>query len=68
MTGAGGAFARILTESGIGKALADTLLATGLPIIVLAFLVSLALRAAQGSATVAILTTAGLLSEAVLSG
>lgn len=68
VTGAGGAFARILTESGIGKALADTLLSTGLPIIVLAFLVSLALRAAQGSATVAILTTAGLLSEAVLSG
>lgn len=68
VTGAGGAFARIITESGIGKALADTLLATGLPIIVLAFLVSLALRAAQGSATVAILTTAGLLSEAVLSG
>jgi GntP family gluconate:H+ symporter len=68
VTGAGGAFARILTESGIGKALADTLLGTGLPIIVLAFLVSLALRAAQGSATVAILTTAGLLSEAVASG
>jgi GntP family gluconate:H+ symporter len=39
-----------------------------LPIILLAFLVSLALRAAQGSATVAILTTAGLMSEAVLSG
>lgn len=68
VTGAGGAFARILTESGIGRALADTLLATGLPLILLAFLVSLALRAAQGSATVAILTTAGLLSEAVASG
>lgn len=68
VTGAGGAFARILTESGIGSALADTLLATGLPIILLAFLVSLALRAAQGSATVAILTTAGLMSEAVLAG
>ncbi|WP_210480864.1 SLC13 family permease [Naasia sp. SYSU D00948] len=68
VTGAGGAFARILTESGIGRALADTLLGTGLPIILLAFLVSLALRAAQGSATVAILTTAGLLTEAVTSG
>ncbi|GAA0498281.1 GntP family transporter [Microbacterium aurantiacum] len=68
VTGAGGAFARILTESGIGTALADTLLATGLPIMLLAFLVSLALRAAQGSATVAILTTAGLLSEAVVDG
>jgi len=68
VTGAGGAFARILTESGIGTALADTLLGTGLPILVLAFLVSLALRAAQGSATVAILTTAGLLTEAVAGG
>lgn len=68
VTGAGGAFARILTESGIGRALADTLLQTGLPIILLAFLVSLALRAAQGSATVAILTTSGLMAEAVVSG
>ncbi len=68
VTGAGGAFARILTESGIGRALADTLLGTGLPIIALAFLVSLALRAAQGSATVAILTTAGLLAETVTTG
>ncbi|TQJ31699.1 GntP family transporter [Microbacterium sp. SLBN-146] len=68
VTGAGGAFARILTESGIGSALAGTLLSTGLPIIVLAFVVALALRAAQGSATVAILTTAGLLAEAVTSG
>ncbi len=68
VTGAGGAFARILTESGIGSALADTLLATGLPILVLGFVVSLALRAAQGSATVAILTTAGLLADAVATG
>ncbi len=68
VTGAGGAFARILTESGIGRALADTLLSTGLPIILLAFVVSLALRAAQGSATVAILTTSGLMADAVTSG
>lgn len=68
ITGAGGAFARILTESGIGRALADSLLATGLPIIALGFLVSLVLRAAQGSATVAILTTAGLLADTVADG
>lgn len=68
VTGAGGAFARILTESGIGGALANTLLTTGLPIILLAFLVSLTIRAAQGSATVAILTTAGLMAQAVTSG
>ena len=68
VTGAGGAFARILTESGIGRALADTLLSTGLPIILLAFVVSLALRAAQDSATVAILTTSGLMADAVITG
>ena len=68
VSGAGGAFARVLTESGIGSALSSTLLATGLPILVLAFVVSLALRAAQGSATVAILTTAGLLASTVADG
>jgi GntP family gluconate:H+ symporter len=68
VTGGGGAFARILTESGVGTALSETLLATGLPLLVLAFLVSLALRAAQGSATVAILTTAGLLASTIADG
>ncbi|PPF45363.1 GntP family transporter [Pseudoclavibacter sp. AY1F1] len=68
VSGAGGSFARVLTESGIGTALSETLLATGMPLMLLAFLISLALRAAQGSATVAILTTAGLLSASVLGG
>lgn len=66
VTGAGGAFARVLTESGIGTALATTLTATGLPVLVLAFLVSLVLRAAQGSATVAIITTTGLLASTIV--
>jgi len=65
VTGAGGAFAKVLTESGIGTALSDALSATGLPILVLAFLISLVLRVSQGSATVAILTTAGLIAESV---
>jgi len=65
VTGAGGAFAKVLTESGIGTALADALTATGLPILLLAFLISLVLRVSQGSATVAILTTAGLIAESV---
>ncbi|TFD88070.1 GntP family transporter [Cryobacterium lactosi] len=65
VTGAGGAFAKVLTESGIGTALSDALTATGLPILVLAFLISLVLRVSQGSATVAILSTAGLIAENV---
>ncbi len=36
-----------------------------MPIIVAGFIISSALRASQGSATVAILTTAGLLSESI---
>jgi len=68
VTGAGGVFGNVLVESGIGTALSDSLTALGLPIIVAAFVISLALRAAQGSATVAILTTAGLLSEAIATG
>ncbi|MBF8104255.1 GntP family transporter [Serratia liquefaciens] len=65
VTGAGGVFGKVLVESGVGKALADVLTTIGLPLIPAAFIISLALRASQGSATVAILTTGGLLSEAV---
>lgn len=66
VTGAGGVFGKVLVESGVGKALADVLTTVGLPLIPAAFIISLALRASQGSATVAILTTGGLLSEAVV--
>jgi gluconate:H+ symporter, GntP family len=68
VTGAGGVFANVLVESGIGAALSDSLTALGLPVLVAAFVISAALRVAQGSATVAILTTAGLISEAVSGG
>ncbi|WP_315708949.1 GntP family transporter [Brenneria uluponensis] len=65
VTGAGGVFGKVLVESGVGKALAETLTSIHLPLIPAAFILSLALRASQGSATVAILTTCGLLTQAV---
>ncbi|MBB2902234.1 GntP family gluconate:H+ symporter [Kineococcus radiotolerans] len=65
ITGAGGMFGGVLRASGIGGALADTLAATGLPVIVAAFIISLGLRVAQGSATVALTTTAGLMAPTV---
>lgn len=68
VTGAGGVFAGVLVASGIGDALAGALVQMNMPIIVTAFVISLALRASQGSATVAILTTGGLLAEAVAAG
>ncbi len=66
VTGAGGVFGKVLVESGVGKALANMLQMIDLPLLPAAFIISLALRASQGSATVAILTTSGLLSEAVM--
>ncbi|TDK28046.1 GntP family transporter [Arthrobacter crusticola] len=68
VTGAGGVFAKVLTTSGIGTALADTLSAAGLPVLLLGFVLAAVLRASQGSATVAIITTAGLLAASVTGG
>ncbi|WMJ67094.1 GntP family transporter [Klebsiella variicola] len=66
VAGAGGAFGGVLVASGIGNALAEALETIHLPLMPAAFLLSLVLRASQGSATVAILTTSGLLSQAVI--
>ncbi|MBB6172697.1 GntP family gluconate:H+ symporter [Nocardiopsis mwathae] len=65
ITGAGGMFGGVLRAGGIGEALATSLESTGLPIIVAAFVVATALRVAQGSATVALTTTAALVAPAV---
>ena len=64
VTGGGGVFGKVLTETGVGTALANTLVSLGIPILPAAFIIAAALRASQGSATVAILTTAGLLADA----
>ncbi len=65
ITGAGGMFGGVLRASGIGQALADALQDTGLPVIVAAFVISVLLRVAQGSATVALTTAAGLIAPVV---
>lgn len=65
VTGAGGMFGGVLRSSGIGQALADVLAHTGMPVIVAAFVISTCLRVAQGSATVALTTTAALMAPIV---
>ncbi|MGY1761968.1 GntP family permease [Geodermatophilus sp. SYSU D00779] len=65
ITGAGGMFGGVLRASGIGQALADVLGDIGLPVIVAAFVISVLLRVAQGSATVALTTAAGLMAPVV---
>lgn len=65
ITGAGGMFGGVLRASGIGDALADVLGDLGLPVIVAAWIIAAILRLAQGSATVALVTAAGLVAPAV---
>ncbi len=68
VTGAGGVFGNILVKTGIGDALADQLDAMGLPLIVAGYIICLALRAAQGSATVAFLTAGALIQPSFAAG
>ncbi|WP_330232274.1 GntP family permease [Nocardia sp. NBC_00508] len=65
VVGAGAFFGKVISATGIGTALADTMSAAGLPVIVLAYLISCGLRIAQGSATVAIVTTGGIVAPLV---
>ncbi|WP_193045479.1 GntP family permease [Mycolicibacterium baixiangningiae] len=67
ITGAGGAFGRVLTETGIGQTLADGLDALGLPVMLSGFLIAIAFRVAQGSATVAATTAGAIMAPAVTS-
>jgi GntP family gluconate:H+ symporter len=65
VVGAGGFFGTVLSETGVGDALAGSLSDAGLPLIVLAYVIACGLRIAQGSATVAIITTAGIVQPLV---
>lgn len=68
ITGAGGMFGGVLRASGIGQAVSDLLSGMGIPIIIAVYLLAVALRLAQGSATVALVTAAGLMAPAVAAG
>jgi gluconate:H+ symporter, GntP family len=60
--GAGGGFNKILLESGVGKAIADVALQSRVSPILLAWTVAALIRAATGSATVAMTTAAGIVA------
>jgi Gnt-I system low-affinity gluconate transporter len=65
VTGAGGVFKQILIDSGVGEALAQTILAYNVAPIVLAYLLAVIIRVTQGSATVAMITSAGMVAPIV---
>ncbi|GGX57592.1 sugar transporter [Streptomyces minutiscleroticus] len=68
VVGAGGIFGAVLKGSGVAQALSDTFNDVGLPVVVLSYLISVVLRVAQGSATVAIVTTAGIVAPLLSEG
>ena len=60
LTGAGGTFKQMLITTRAGQMLAETLMAQGIPLLLFAFLAAALIRLLQGSATVAMITAAGL--------
>jgi Gnt-I system low-affinity gluconate transporter len=68
VTGAGGVFGKVLVATGVGTAVADWMATSGLPLVVLAFLIATVVRVAQGSATVSMVTAAGLVAPIVEAG
>lgn len=65
IAGAGGVFGKVLVDTGIGAVVSELLRATGLPVLALGFVLTLLLRAVQGSTTVALVTTAGILGPLI---
>ncbi|TVQ65940.1 MAG: gluconate transporter [Balneolaceae bacterium] len=65
LTGAGGVFGRVLVTAGVGDVLVEIMAASSLPVVLFAFLISSAIRVAQGSATVAMVTSAGLIAPII---
>jgi Gnt-I system low-affinity gluconate transporter len=62
ITGAGGAFKQVLIDSGVGQMLASVFIEAQFSVLVLGFLIAAITRIAQGSATVAMITGAGLIA------
>ncbi len=67
VTGAGGVYKQTLVDTGAGELLATQLQSWGLGIIFFAFLAALLVRVLQGSATVAMITAAGLVAPLLSS-
>lgn len=68
ITSAGGAFGAMLQQTGVAGLIRDLPNASPPMILLLAFLITAAIRTAQGSATVAMVTAVGVLSGLASSG
>lgn len=68
LTGAGGVLGNVLIETGVGDVLAEAMAVSNLPVVLLAFMVATAVRVSQGSATVSMVTAAGLMAPVAQAG
>ncbi len=66
ITGAGGVFKQMLIESGAGVMLGEQVAAMNLSPLLLGFIIAIIVRVIQGSATVAMITAAGIVSPLIL--
>jgi gluconate transporter len=63
--GGGGAFKQIIVDSGVGAYLGKLLITSAISPLLVVYIVAAAMRLAQGSATVAIITAAGIVAPIV---
>lgn len=62
ITGAGGVLKQMLVDTGMGKTIADTMIGLDMNILILGWLLAVVIRLTQGSATVAMITSAALIA------
>jgi Gnt-I system low-affinity gluconate transporter len=65
VTGAGGVLKQVLIDSGVGAMLAESLADSAMPPIVLAYVIAVIVRIIQGSATVSMITAAGIMAPLI---
>lgn len=67
VTGGGGALGQIIKDSGLGTFMAEGLVKTAIPIVILPLLISTAMRFIQGSGTVAMTTAASISAPIIIA-
>ena len=67
LTGAGGVFKQVLIDTGAGEMAAESIAGSGMGVFVFAFVSAVVVRVLQGSATVAMITAAGLTAPLLVS-
>ncbi len=67
VTGGGGAFGQVIKDSGLGVYISEMIAQTPIPIIVLPFIISTAMRFIQGSGTVAMMTAASITAPIIVA-